>query len=224
MFSTSENGPVRRIPGVGRRSHAERKAATRSALQAAGLRLFAEKGFDRTTTDDIAKAAGVSPRTFFNYFTSKDSVAQIPRALLTDNLRDGLLSRPLGEAPATSMAAATTGVFEAIVATAGPIGLGLLRTGVRMMSRFPQMQRRAWERRAELETIAWETLQERGIRADDLAARTTVTIVISVGWQALMHWSQQDVETLPAVFTRALLESPNPEQYAVAADDTELAS
>jgi len=52
----------------------ERKLRTERALQQAALELFAKNGFDETTTDEIAEQAGVSPRTFFRYFPTKESV------------------------------------------------------------------------------------------------------------------------------------------------------
>lgn len=54
-----------------RDEHADR---TRNALLDAALNLFSAKGYDETTTDEIAAAAGVSPRTFFRYFPTKESV------------------------------------------------------------------------------------------------------------------------------------------------------
>ena len=49
-------------------------ARTREALIDAALALFARDGFDATTTDRISQEAGVSPRTFFRYFPTKESV------------------------------------------------------------------------------------------------------------------------------------------------------
>jgi AcrR family transcriptional regulator len=49
-------------------------ARSREALIDAALALFARDGFDQTTTERITERAGVSPRTFFRYFPTKESV------------------------------------------------------------------------------------------------------------------------------------------------------
>src|SRR5690242_21392756 len=50
----------------------KKKQATHKALREAALRLALERGPDNVRVDDIAEAAGVSPRTYNNYFSSRE--------------------------------------------------------------------------------------------------------------------------------------------------------
>jgi AcrR family transcriptional regulator len=80
-----------------------KKIATREAISAAALRLALEHGPDNVRVDDIAEAAGVSPRTYNNYFSSREQaiVAAIAaeRALrIAAALRDRPADEPLAEA------------------------------------------------------------------------------------------------------------------------------
>jgi AcrR family transcriptional regulator len=60
------------------------KRATRRALRAATLTLGLERGLAGVSAEDIARRAGVSTRTFFNYFDTKDDAALIELFLVTD--------------------------------------------------------------------------------------------------------------------------------------------
>lgn len=60
---------------------------SRRAVIAAALDLFAEHGFDQTSVEQIAKAAGVSRSTFFRQFGGKDDVVFADHELLLDQLR-----------------------------------------------------------------------------------------------------------------------------------------
>lgn len=59
-------------PPAGVRERKRRETLRR--ITDAGVRLFIEKGFDGTTVDEVAGAAGISRRTFFHYFESKDDI------------------------------------------------------------------------------------------------------------------------------------------------------
>src|SRR5215203_1408635 len=53
---------------------ADTKAATRRKILEAARRLFAEQGYDATTTRDVAAAAGIASGTLFNYFATKEAI------------------------------------------------------------------------------------------------------------------------------------------------------
>jgi AcrR family transcriptional regulator len=69
---TATSTPPATAPPVSLRER--KKLATRRLLRRAALELVAERGLANVTVEDIAQAAEVSPRTFFNYFPSKEAV------------------------------------------------------------------------------------------------------------------------------------------------------
>ncbi|OLL72443.1 Transcriptional regulator, TetR family [Pseudonocardia sp. Ae168_Ps1] len=71
-----------------------KKAATRAALAAAALQLCSERGLDQVTVKQIADAADVAPRTFFNYFTSKEEAIVAGNAATADTLVAAFTTRP----------------------------------------------------------------------------------------------------------------------------------
>ena len=77
-MSTNDNGGVRE----------RKKLATREALSAAALRLALEHRPQNVRVDDIAEAAGVSPRTYNNYFSSREQAIVValpsPRNAVTE--------------------------------------------------------------------------------------------------------------------------------------------
>jgi AcrR family transcriptional regulator len=76
-----------------------KKQETRAALSWAAIRLTVERGIDNVLVEDIAAAAGVSPRTFNNYFSSKgEAIASrhLDRCLkMAQDLRDRPADEPL---------------------------------------------------------------------------------------------------------------------------------
>lgn len=77
---------------VGKRER--RKRATMVALRVAAIDLSARRGFSNVTVEDIAAEAGVSVRTFFNYFDSKETALVGGDPGFIESLRAGLTVLP----------------------------------------------------------------------------------------------------------------------------------
>jgi AcrR family transcriptional regulator len=89
------NGSTPAEPKVGLRELT--RASVRDQIAEQALLLFDEKGFDATTVDDIAATVGISARSFFRYFpTKEDAVIGDPSAL-AGVIRDAAAARPADE-------------------------------------------------------------------------------------------------------------------------------
>lgn len=81
----------------------------RAVVVAAALELFQEQGFDQTSVEQIAKAAGVSRSTFFRQFGGKEDVVFADHEVLLEQLREFLAEGH--DDPWTAVCAASESVF-----------------------------------------------------------------------------------------------------------------
>lgn len=156
----------------------------RDAIWDAAIQLFAEKGFDETTVDDIAAAAGTSRRSFFRYFQSKsDLMAQDIAnygASLTDAVRSCPAACPLPE------------VLKRTVLQTARHSAGLPRTRqiMEIAAKYPAARAAQMARIAEVQDHLAQAFAER-CRAeggDELAARVLAGLTLSLLSVTFRSW------------------------------------
>ncbi len=91
---------------------ARKKAATRLALCDAAVRLARAEGLEAVTVEAIAEAAGVSTRTFHNYFSSKEDAIVAYGRRIAQKWAEVLLARPADEEIWDSIEAVLRGAFR----------------------------------------------------------------------------------------------------------------
>jgi len=84
-------------PSVGVRER--KRLETLRRITDAGVCLFIEKGFDGATVDEIAAAAGISRRTFFHYFESKDDILLSLQSNVAELFAAEVRRAPPGDSP-----------------------------------------------------------------------------------------------------------------------------
>ncbi|MEW6582829.1 MAG: TetR family transcriptional regulator, partial [Actinomycetota bacterium] len=154
------------------------KARTREELIDAAFSLFAERGFDAVTVDDIAARADVSPRTFFRYFPVKEDVVLARMEDHTARLVEGLAARPASEPPLVALREALRAPLEELQAT--PQLCGVLK----MVKSHPGVQAHDLARRTRTEVALAEALAERmgmDARSDPRPLLIATTFMAGVG-------------------------------------------
>lgn len=160
------------------------------------MRLFAEQGYDKTTTAQVAHQAGVSEMTLFRHFASKESL------LIQDPfdpvMAEAVRVRPADEKP---MRAVAEGVRDAWT-TVDMSEMTDLRWLLSVVSDTPSL-RGAFERNSKQTTAALtRALEERGIATTE--ARIAAASMIAGLSRALLDWSQDAGSDLDAYVNRAL--------------------
>lgn len=162
------------------------KAATRQAITEAALQLLRSNGPGNFTVEDIADAAGISRRTFFNYFASTEAaIASVTHGFLDHALKQFRL-RPAGEPILDS-------AREALVALADPMTVAPMAELFSLTQENRQMARselEAWDHCTEqIIDAARERLDRQpGAEIDELYLRALAGSVISCGKAAMDVW------------------------------------
>jgi AcrR family transcriptional regulator len=86
----------------------------RGRLEEAAMALFRERGYDRTTVQEIADRAGLTERTFFRYFADKREVLFGGSDALKQHMADAMAGVPASAAPLDVVAAALESVAEVL--------------------------------------------------------------------------------------------------------------
>jgi AcrR family transcriptional regulator len=158
-------------------------------LTEAALQLLASKGYDAVTIDEIATTAGVSKRTFFRYFASKEDVVV---QFLTDmgaGMRTELTARPGEESPSTALKNAVS----VPLADCADHSERALRV-VQLILRTPALHARFLERQGQWrDDLAAELARRQGLAPDtDLYPQLAAGMALTAFNTALRRWSDSD--------------------------------
>ena len=191
--------PALTAPGARLGLRERKKRATRAALREAALRLSVERGVDAVTVDDIAADVDVSPRTFFNYFSTKEEAVLAEGIERARRVVDALAARPADEPLWEALRAA----LSRAVGDEEPEREWV--TSVRLVRSSPTLASQYLANYATMERLlVAEVVRRSGM--DDLDARVIVATAVAALRVAVDHWidGAQGTTTLAAAIARAL--------------------
>jgi AcrR family transcriptional regulator len=161
-----------------------KRRRTREAIQAEAVRLFADRGYEATTCEEIAAAAEISPATFFRYFPTKEDVVLTDDydALLVELLR----SRPAGEPPLLAVQRAMTAGLD----TFTPAEEDTIRRRARLIFSVPALRARLYEQqRVQEAMLAAELAPRLGADPEDLRVRVVAAALTAALVVAVEDWA-----------------------------------
>jgi AcrR family transcriptional regulator len=175
-----------------------KKAETRDRIRACALRLFLEQGYDATTVEQIAAAAGVSHMTFFRYFPAKEDVA------LSDSY-DPLIARLLEQTPAAwpvrqrIRAALLQGLAQVY-----QTDRDTLLAQNKLIAATPALRDRLWADQISAQQLFLQALGGEGDRPS-LQTRVIVAACLAAASTAILAWVENDgTPELPELIDQAL--------------------
>ncbi|WP_420497776.1 mycofactocin system transcriptional regulator [Parafrankia soli] len=171
-----------------------------AAIERAAFAVFTERGFDATTLDAIADAAGVGRRTLLRYYPSKNDIpwGQFDESLveLQKSLADMPRDIPVHEAVHRAVLAFNHVDHEAAAQHRQRMTL-LLRTPT--LQAHSVLKYRRWR-----EVIASYVAERHDLTADDLLPRTVGQVTLALALSAYEQWLEDEDRTIEEFLDEAL--------------------
>jgi len=148
-----------------------KKAATHQHIAEAAMRLFATRGFERVTVGDVAAEAGVSEKTVFNYFPTKEDLFYDEVPERARRLAEAIRSRPEGEPIIAALRRLQIG-------ESGRLCTPAFATFARILEESPALRAKELEVMSFMAQALAEALEEEGIDPRD--ARIAASLLMGV--------------------------------------------
>jgi len=147
---------------------------TKERLQAAALELFAARGFERTTAEEIARSVGLTERTFFRHFTDKREVLFDGQDRFFQAFRDGVDAASPDASPLEAVGSALRSAATFFPDERRPHS----RVRQSVIDQNPALQERERHKLGGLASIIADALRARGIAEPTatLAAESGATV------------------------------------------------
>ena len=179
---------------------ARSRQAAYAEITAVAMKLFLDQGFDQTTIDQIAATAGISRRSFFRYFGTKEDIVLGDLAGQGEVVRDALEAVPLSVGPWDALRLA----LDAVSALA--IDPGVTLTISQMMYETPSLRARSIEKHLHWQSLLVPNIRRRlGAQGEGPAADAIVASAIACLDVAGELWTRSHgAEDLGALYDQAV--------------------
>lgn len=188
----NDNGTVTDLKEPGLRER--KRVATRQAIERAALDLSLGKGYENVTVDEIAEAADVSPRTFFNYFPSKEAavVGHEPDGPAPEKVEE-FLTAPPGQSILDGIRVLLTGVIDSRSDEDTRAAHELQELRMQLMLRHPPLFRQRMENMEALTNQMIDlvskrlVVQDASFGADPAALHDRARLVVFVSFAGMRN-------------------------------------